>query len=63
VPRLDSGYASKATNLASAACGYLQGITVSAYKKVLESVTSFKIKSNNSLNLQFFFRKDYMKLK
>jgi hypothetical protein len=28
VPRLDSGYASKPKNLASAACGYLQGITV-----------------------------------
>jgi hypothetical protein len=28
VRRLDSGYASKPKNLASAACGYLQGITV-----------------------------------
>jgi hypothetical protein len=28
VPREDSGYASKPKNLASAACGYLQGITV-----------------------------------
>jgi hypothetical protein len=28
VPRLDSGYASKSKNLASAACGYLQGFTV-----------------------------------
>jgi hypothetical protein len=28
VPRLDSGYASKPKNFASAACGYLQGITV-----------------------------------
>jgi hypothetical protein len=27
-PRLDSGYASNPTNLASGACGYLQGITV-----------------------------------
>jgi hypothetical protein len=31
VPRLDSGYASKPKNLASAACGYLQGITVFIY--------------------------------
>jgi hypothetical protein len=30
-PRLDSGYASKTKNLASGACGYLQGITVYKY--------------------------------
>jgi hypothetical protein len=27
-PRLDSGYASKSKNLASAACGYLQGLMI-----------------------------------
>jgi hypothetical protein len=31
VPRLGSGFASKPKNLAFAACGYLQGITVSFF--------------------------------
>jgi hypothetical protein len=42
VPRLDSGYASKPKNLASAACGYLQGITVKLDKPGFAGIKNFK---------------------
>jgi hypothetical protein len=59
-PRLDSGYASKSKNLASGACGYLQGITVEtqffAGRNGCITNIPYFLRSTNNFQVQYFLR-------